>query len=143
MNHPLTLGDSVLDEDHLRLEDLVLQLRDAPLDEVSRRLEAVREHASRHFALEDIELRAMADGNAKCHLDEHAAVLNSLDEVMVVLPQVDVAAEKKALLINRLATELHVWLPGHVHEMDAGVASHRSKQRFGGAPVKIARRPGT
>ena len=85
MNHPLTLGDSVLDEDHLRLEDLVLQLRDAPLDEVSRRLEAVREHASRHFALEDIELRAMADGNAKCHLDEHAAVLNSLDEVMVVL----------------------------------------------------------
>lgn len=143
MNHPLTLGDSVLDEDHLRLEDPVLQLRDAPLDEVSRRLEAVREHASRHFALEDIELRAMADGNAKCHLDEHAAVLNSLDEVMVVLTQVDVAAEKKALLINRLATELHVWLPGHVHEMDAGVASHRSKQRFGGAPVKIARRPGT
>ena len=143
MNHPLTLGDSVLDEDHLRLEDLVLQLRDAPLDEVSRRLEAVREHASRHFALEDIELRAMADGNAKCHLDEHAAVLNSLDEVMVVLTQVDVAAEKKALLINRLATELPVWLPGHVHEMDAGVASHRSKQRFGGAPVKIARRPGT
>ncbi|KAF0137766.1 MULTISPECIES: bacteriohemerythrin [Variovorax] len=143
MNHPLTLGDSVLDEDHLRLEDLVLQLRDAPLDEVSRRLEAVREHASRHFALEDIELRAMADGNAKCHLDEHAAVLNSLDEVMVVLTQVDVAAEKKALLINRLATELLVWLPGHVHEMDAGVASHRSKQRFGGAPVKIARRPGT
>jgi hemerythrin len=133
----------VLDEDHLRLEDLVLQLRDAPLDEVSRRLEAVREHASRHFALEDIELRAMADGNAKCHLDEHAAVLNSLDEVMVVLTQVDVAAEKKALLINRLATELLVWLPGHVHEMDAGVASHRSKQRFGGAPVKIARRPGT
>ena len=143
MNHPLTLGDSVLDEDHLRLEDLVLQLRDAPLDEVSRRLEAVREHASRHFALEDIELRAMADGNAKCHLDEHAAVLNSLDQVMVVLTQVDVAAEKKALLINRLATELLVWLPGHVHEMDAGVASHRSKQRFGGAPVKIARRPGT
>lgn len=143
MNHPLTLGDSVLDEDHLRLEDLVLQLRDAPLDEVSRRLEAVREHASRHFALEDIELRAMADGNAKCHLDEHAAVLNSLDEVMVVLTQVDVAAEKKALLINRLATELLVWLPGHVHEMDAGVASHRSKQHFGGAPVKIARRPGT
>ena len=143
MNHPLTLGDSVLDEDHLRLEDLVLQLRDAPLDEVSRRLEAVREHASRHFALEDIELRAMADGNAKCHLDEHAAVLNSLDEVMVVLTQVDVAAEKKALLINRLATELLVWLPGHVHEMVAGVASHRSKQRFGGAPVKIARRPGT
>ena len=143
MNHPLTLGDSVLDEDHLRLEDLVLQLRDAPLDEVSRRLEAVREHASRHFALEDIELRAMADGNAKCHLDEHAAVLNSLDEVMVVLTQVDVAAEKKALLINRLATELLVWLPGHVHEMDAGVASHRSKQRFGGAPVQIARRPGT
>ena len=126
-----------------QLEDLVLQLRDAPLDEVSRRLEAVREHASRHFALEDIELRAMADGNAKCHLDEHAAVLNSLDEVMVVLTQVDVAAEKKALLINRLATELLVWLPGHVHEMDAGVASHRSKQRFGGAPVKIARRPGT
>ena len=143
MNHPLTLGDSVLDEDHLRHDDLVLQLRDAPLDEVSRRLEAVREHASRHFALEDIELRAMADGNAKCHLDEHAAVLNSLDEVMVVLTQVDVAAEKKALLINRLATELLVWLPGHVHEMDAGVASHRSKQRFGGAPVKIARRPGT
>ena len=49
MNHPLTLGDSVLDEDHLRLEDLVLQLRDAPLDEVEldRRLADIEKNQRR------------------------------------------------------------------------------------------------
>ena len=141
MNHPLTLGDSVLDEDHLRLEDLVLQLRDAPLDEVSRRLEAVREHASRHFALEDIELRAMADGNAKCHLDEHANVLKSFDEVREVLVGAAHPPEMKQRVVQSLSVELLDWLPHHVQEMDAGVATYRSKQRFGGAPVQISRRP--
>jgi len=32
-------------------------------------------------------------------------------------------------------------LAHHVQEMDAGVATYRSKQRFGGAPVQISRRP--
>ena len=139
----LKLGEETLDRDHEELHALITRLLGASADDMVPALDALRAHAAQHFAMEDEHLRDMKDGNSKCHLDEHAAVLNSLDEVMVVLTQVDVAAEKKALLINRLATELLVWLPGHVHEMDAGVASHRSKQRFGGAPVKIARRPGT
>jgi predicted AAA+ superfamily ATPase len=43
-------------------------------------LDALQAHASEHFALEDQELRQMRDGNAE-HLDEHAAVLKSMDEV--------------------------------------------------------------
>ena len=143
MNHPLTLGDAVLDEDHVRLEDLVIQLRNAPFEQLPHHLEALRAHAARHFAVEDVELRAMADGNAQCHLDEHCAVLRSLDEVKIVLTQADVTVESKSLLIERLVRELLSWLPEHVHGMDAGVATHRSRQRFGGAPIKIAPKLGT
>jgi hemerythrin len=141
MTPSLVLGDSALDEDHARLEQLIVQLRDAPPEQAVAALDALRAHADRHFSVEDLELRAMQDGNAKCHLDEHAAVLKSLDEVKGVLTQNEVAAEANASLVRRLAAQLLSWLPEHVHEMDAGVASHRSKQRFGGAPVKIARRP--
>jgi hemerythrin len=67
-------------------------------------------------------------------------VLKSLDEVREVLLGGEVGAEAKALLVQRLATQLLEWLPHHVQEMDAGVATHRARQRFGGAPIKMARR---
>lgn len=140
MTSPLTLGDAALDEDHERLQALIVQLLRASADEAAPALDTFRTHAHRHFATEDRELQVMNDGNSKCHLDEHAAVLKSLDEVAAVLAQPGVAAGAKAILVRRLAAQLLTWLPEHVHAMDAGVASHRSKQRFGGAPVQIARR---
>ena len=100
--------------------------------------EAIAFEAARECLGDMMAICSAAIHEVKCTSQADPQRLANLEAELAAL-----AAEKKALLINRLATELHVWLPGHVHEMDAGVASHRSKQRFGGAPVKIARRPGT
>lgn len=140
MTPVLILGDPALDGDHARLMDLIEQLFQATAGGAVPALDALRAHAADHFAVEDVDLRTMQDGNTQCHLDEHAAVLKSLDEVREVLVGDAAAAAAKTLLVRRLATQLRDWLPEHVQAMDAGVATHRMGQRFGGAPVKITRR---
>ena len=90
-----------------------------------------------HFGFEDDHLRHVGDANATCHLDEHAAVLRSLDEVGAVLARPEPAPRD---LTRRLATELLRWLPEHVQVMDAGIATARTRERFGGGPVQITRR---
>lgn len=139
MTSQLHLGDSHLDEQHEKLEFLIAALRDAPAAEAVDRLDALASHAADHFATEDVILRVMKDGNAACHIDEHAAVLRSLQEVREVLTGPDAAEGAKAALLQRLGTQLQQWLPEHVQAMDAGVAAHRSKERFGGAPVRLTR----
>lgn len=102
-------------------------------------LDALQAHASEHFALEDQELRQMRDGNASCHLDEHAAVLKSMDEVRGIVAAGPDSTES-AHLVARLTAELRRWLPEHVTAMDAGVAHTRTRSRLGGAPVVLTRR---
>lgn len=137
----LNLGDAALDRDHRRLHELILHLLEAPPAGAVAALDALRAHAQQHFQVEDVDLRIIKDGNASCHIDEHAAVLKSLDEVRDVLTGDQIAAGAKERLVRRLATQLLGWLPEHVREMDAGVATHRVRQRTGGAPVQITRRP--
>lgn len=137
----LQLGDGALDQDHARLHELIEQLLHASSATVLATLDELRVHARGHFSVEDADLRVMNDGNAKCHIDEHGSVQKSLDEVRDVLIGDEADAKGKALLVQRLALQLLGWLPEHVHGMDAGVATHRSKQRFGGAPVAIQKRP--
>lgn len=128
MTEAPALGDPTLDADHAKLADLVDRLAAAKGADVLASLDALQAHASEHFALEDQELRQMRDGNASCHLDEHAAVLKSMDEVRGI-----VAAGPDSV-------ELRRWLPEHVTAMDAGVAHTRTRSRLGGAPVVLTRR---
>lgn len=132
----LTLGDPVLDQEHQELQRLIDALLAAPAAQAVAALEALQSHAASHFALEDGELRRLGGANATCHLDEHAAVLRSLDEVKAVLAR----PEPPGDLVRRLATELLRWLPEHVQEMDASIAAVRTRERFGGVPVQITRR---
>ncbi|MEJ5988423.1 hemerythrin domain-containing protein [Ramlibacter sp. PS3R-8] len=142
MTYQLSLGDAVLDDDHSCLAQLMEQLRDGPIAQAVITLDGLREHAHRHFELENLELRNMKDGNAQCHIDEHAAVLQSLGEVRTFLIDDGMSQDAKAALVQRLAARLIEWLPEHVHAMDAGVAAHRFKQRFDGAPIIVRRLAG-
>jgi hemerythrin-like metal-binding protein len=134
------LGDPTLDADHAELLRLIDALDAAQPHELVAALEALRDHAAKHFAVEDEELRQMKDGNASCHLDEHQAVLKSLGEVRDIVAGADSSLDVAAL-IRPLCAELYRWLPEHVQAMDAGVAIFRTKSRFGGAPVVITRKP--
>jgi hemerythrin len=137
MAFSLTLGDPVLDREHEELQRLILALLEAPASDRAVSLDALKDHAAKHFALEDVELRRLGGANASCHLDEHAAVLRSLDEVRALLDEPQPPED----VTSRLATELHRWLPEHVQAMDAGIASSRTKERFGGVPIQLTRRP--
>jgi hemerythrin len=139
MYSSIQLGDPGLDEEHERIHRSILLLRDASADVAAATLASLRVDAGAHFAAEDEDLRFMKDANASCHIDEHAAVLRSLDEVTQMLDDSCVPAEFKAQLVQRLARELLRWLPAHVNEMDAAIATYRAKCRFGGAPIRIAR----
>lgn len=137
----LKLGEETLDRDHEELHAFITRLLGASAGDMVPALDALRAHAAQHFATEDEHLRDMKDGNSKCHLDEHANVLKSFDEVREVLVGAAHPPEMKQRLVQSLSVELLDWLPHHVQEMDAGVATYLSKQRFGGAPVQISRRP--
>ena len=137
---PLNLGDDLLDHDHAELQELILTLLDARQDEAAATLDRLRAHARAHFGREDADLRRLGGNNAICHLDEHAAVLKSLDEVWAIFSDTETGSAVAERLTKSLSLELLRWLPEHVSEMDAGLAAVRARSRFGGVPVKIARR---
>jgi hemerythrin len=136
MTSSLALGDPKLDSDHDELNRLIEALAAAPPESVVAALRALQKHATEHFSMEDMDLRDMKDGNASCHIDEHAAVSKSLEEVCVHVAPDPASARAQDMLI-RLVAELRRWLPVHVLEMDAGVASSRTKKRLGGAPIVL------
>lgn len=140
MTSSLHLGDTSLDDDHDRLQRYIAVLQAAAPEQAVHAIDDLRAHAAVHFAAEDQDLLAIKDGNSQCHIDEHSAVLKSLDDVRAVLVNDKVLTDAKASLVKRLASELRAWLPEHIREMDAAVVTYRLKQRFGGAPVRIMRR---
>ncbi|WP_232077315.1 bacteriohemerythrin [Variovorax sp. PBL-E5] len=135
----LNLGDEGLDRDHAHLQDLILALLDSKPEEAADKLDRLRVHARAHFDREDADLRHLGGSNAICHLDEHAAVMKSLDEVWTIIRSDEAASAVVERLAKSLSLELLRWLPEHVGEMDAGLAAERTQSRFGGAPVRIAR----
>lgn len=133
------LGVADLDNEHELLHRAIVILRDCDPGDTKDALGSLRACAQSHFAGEDEDLRAMKDGNASCHLDEHAAVLKSLEEVAHALDDSLISEVNKARLVRRLTDELLRWLPEHVSEMDSAVAKRRATDRFGGAPVQFIR----
>ena len=140
---PLTLGDPTMDAHHAELLTLSQAFRDSVADTAAaaRALDALRSHAREHFAFEDGELTQLGGPDMQCHLDEHSAVLGSLDEVHAILVDPDTTRETVERLVLSLSAELLRWLPEHVHYMDVAVATARIKARLGGMAVRISRKP--
>lgn len=134
---PTPLGDAQLDHDHAELFRLCRALLDVPSDAIRPAVEQLRAEMRAHFASEDADLRRLGGNNVDCHLDEHAAVLASLDEVQLILGEPQTTPVVAQRLISSLALELLRWLPEHVSEMDANLAAVRSQSRFGGVGVRI------
>jgi len=139
----MNLGDALLDREHAELFRLVGTLLDASGNEATAALDSLRTEMREHFGREDADLRRLGGNNAECHLDEHAAVLKSLDEVHSILGDTATPAATAQRLVASLSLELLHWLPEHVSEMDANLAAVRSQSRFGGVPMRmVRRRPG-
>jgi hemerythrin len=133
------LADRQMNDEHDELLRLILAFQHAAPSQLVSALDDLRRLAGVHFASEDQDLRRLGGNNADCHVDEHAAVLKSLDEVRQMLSDAATPADVVQRLHSGLSNELLRWLPEHVGEMDASIATERAKERLGGVPVRITR----
>lgn len=130
-----SVGHGEMDGTHREFVDCVdalLTVDDAGLGSA---LAAFEVHARQHFADEDRWMAQSAYDNARCHVDEHAAVLKSLQEVQAAL------AQGRHAVVRSFAVALADWFPEHARVMDQGLALWLTKQRLGGAPVQLQRKP--
>ena len=134
----LLLGFPSMDEEHREfvscLQALQQALQQADTASVAQRLDEFAAHARKHFGAEDRWMEETKFPARECHVDEHAAVLKSLDQVRALV------AAGNASHVPSLAAELARWFPGHADYLDSALAAWMSKQRWDAKPVIIRRR---
>jgi hemerythrin len=127
------LGYVPMDDTHREFVghlDALLSCADADL---AGRLEAFARHAEAHFADENAWMEKTDFPPKQCHVDEHAAVMQSVYQVLEVVKQGDVAEGR------RLAAALADWFPGHAFHLDSALAHWMVKRSYGGKPVVLRR----
>jgi hemerythrin len=129
----LLMGYAEMDAEHRDFVACVQALQQAAPDQVADRLAAFAEHARRHFGSENAW---MVDTNfpaRDCHIDEHAAVLKSVEEVQALV------ALGNTGIVRSLADELARWFPGHADYLDSALATWMAKRRWNAQPVVLRR----
>lgn len=132
-NDSYLLGYPPMDDTHREFVehlDALLTCDDADL---AGRLEAFAKHADAHFADENAWMEKTDFPPKQCHVDEHAAVMQSVYQVLEVVRQGDVAEGR------RLAEALADWFPGHAFHLDSALAHWMVKRSHGGKPVVLRR----
>ena len=127
------LGYGPMDDPHREFVVIVNTLLECADAEVSGHLEAFARHAEAHFKAEDGWMERTAFPPRECHVEEHAAVLKSVYQVLDVVRQGDFAEGR------RLAAALADWFPGHAFHLDSALSQWMVKQRHGGKPVVVRR----
>jgi len=135
LREPIVLGYGPMDAVHMEFETLVA----APLKCVDSALQAhlarLIVHLREHFEAEDRWMRETDFPARDCHIEEHAAVLRSADEVMPLVAVGDTVVSRA------FVAELQRWFPGHADYLDSALAAWMCKRRHGGRPVVLQRHP--
>ena len=129
----LLLGYGPMDEVHREFVDTVQALQTAQDADLPGCLEALVAHARSHFEAEDLWMVETDFPARACHIEEHAAVMASVEQVQQLVAQGNIAE------CRRLADELARWFPGHADYLDSALAHWICKQRLGGTPVVLRR----
>jgi hemerythrin len=127
------VGFAPMDDTHREFVKVVAQLLSCPDSELGSVLEAFRSHATRHFQQENDWMTGSDFPGAQCHIDEHAAVLKSVEEVL------ELVTKGRHDIGRDLAGELARWFPSHADHLDSALAQWLVKRSTGGAPVVIRR----
>ena len=125
----LLLGVTNMDAEHRRFVALIATLQGCADADLAPTLEEFAAHAKAHFAAEDASMVEIDLPIRDCHIDEHAAVLQSVDAVLALVRGGDSAQGR------RLAQALADWFPGHVQHLDSAVSESLLKRRLGAKPV--------
>jgi hemerythrin len=129
----LLLGYPALDAMHSEFVECVSALQAASGVDVPIRLETVAAHLSRHFAQEDRWMLDTMFPPRDCHIDEHAAVLESLAQVQQQVSGGNLDAAR------HLAAALADWFPRHTAHLDSALSHWMCKQRWNAKPVVVRR----
>lgn len=127
------LGEESMDLMHREFVRCVDALLSSDTGALDAALAAFERHVRSHFAEEEEAMRVSRYDSARCHVEEHAAVLESLREVKIAFGQ------GRADVVRAFAIALADWFPGHTRVMDQGLATWLARQRWGGAPVLISK----
>jgi hemerythrin len=125
----LGLGFGAMDATHREFIERVEALMKADDPSIPHTLGALAEHLRAHFDEEREWMTSTGFPSAACHLDEHDAVLRSVNEVQTLVT----AGERR--VARALAFELERWFPEHTDAMDRGLANWMVKARLGGEPI--------
>ena len=126
---PVPLGFGEMDATHREFVERVDALMKADDPGVLWALNALADHLRSHFDEEREWMMSTGFPSAACHLDEHDAVLRSVNEVQSLVG----AGELR--VARALAFELTRWFPQHTDAMDRGLAKWMVKVRLGGEPI--------
>ena len=127
------LGYRPMDDVHEEFVDLVGRMQSAPDADLLGLLDQFAVHAKAHFETENSWMTETEFPARDCHIDEHTAVMRSVEEVRALLAQGNHA------VCRSLADELARWFPGHADYLDSALAHWMCKKRLGGTPVVIRR----
>jgi hemerythrin len=127
------LGYGPMDETHREFVDLVNALLTCDDPAFAAHLEAFARHAEAHFAEEDAWMERTDFPPKDCHIQEHAAVMHSVRQVMEIVRSGNVAEGR------RLAAALADWFPGHAFHLDSALSHWMVKRSHGGKPVVLRR----
>jgi hemerythrin-like metal-binding protein len=90
-------------------------------------------HAKAHFGAEDAWMIETNFPPKDCHMDEHAAVMKSAEDVRALVTTGNIAIGRS------FAVELVRWFPGHADYLDSALAQWMVKRQHGGKPVVLRR----
>ena len=122
----VVLGYGPMDDIHSEFDALVRAALASSDDEFHARLLPLIAHLQSHFGAEDDWMRATEFPPRDCHIDEHAAVLRSADEVEPLVAAGQVAVGRS------FVEELARWFPGHADYLDSALAAWLCKRQYGG-----------
>lgn len=132
-NDTFLLGFGTMDNEHRELVSLIGLIQACPDADLLPNLRRLAGHAREHFHVEDTWMRETDFPPRECHMDEHAAVLHSVDAVEIRVSEGDLAEGR------RLAAALADWFPGHAQHLDSALSHWMCKRRLGGKPVVLRR----
>ncbi|WP_077034901.1 bacteriohemerythrin [Pelomonas sp. KK5] len=130
----MRLGYEPMDETHREFADVVHALQTCAEAARPAALQRVIEHLRSHFDEEDALMREHDFPPRDCHIDEHAAVLQSAEDVAALVAAGDSSA------VPSFAQALADWFPGHAVHLDSALAHWMVKRQYGGKPVVFRRR---
>lgn len=129
------LGYGPMDATHEEFYRVAFELLTCDEAQLHQALDAVEAHAREHFKQEDEWMLSTHFPPRECHIEEHASVLQSLQQVRELITGGLAGAE----LARNFAMFLFQWFPGHADYLDSALAAWMSKRVLGGQPVVLRR----